>query len=75
MEQLHQYLKSLSSVDRDRYAMSCGTSANYLFKAIYKDQRFDGALARLLDENSKGLVKKEHLRPDIWPELLATDAA
>jgi len=70
MENLLLYINSLTPEQRDAYADACGTSIGYLRKAISTGQKFDGALARLLDENSNGKVKKYELRPDIWPELI-----
>lgn len=74
MENLRLYLNSLSPKDREAYALACGTTVNYLRKAICKKQKFDGALCRLLDENSDGKVRKEELRPNIWPELVKSAA-
>jgi hypothetical protein len=75
MEELRAYLNSLSPAEQQRYAELCGTSVSYLRKAISLNQKFDGALARLLDFHSSRVVRKELLRPDIWPELLTEHAA
>jgi len=74
METLLLYLNSLSPSEQAAYAARCGTTVGYLRKAISKRQRFDGALARLLDEQSGGVVKRALLRPDIWPELVEQEA-
>lgn len=74
MDTLLHYLNSLSPSEQAAYAARCGTTVGYLRKAISKRQRFDGALARLLDEQSGGYVKKAMLRPDIWPELAEQEA-
>jgi DNA-binding transcriptional regulator YdaS (Cro superfamily) len=74
MEQLRTYLNSLSIKDQERYAKACGTSLGYLRKAISIRPRLDGELCRLLDENSKGAVPRESIRPDIWPERLNNSA-
>jgi len=71
MEKLRLYINSLSQEDREAFERACGTSIGYLRKAISLGQKFDGALCRLLDENSYGEVRKEELRPDIWPELIS----
>jgi len=71
MEKLRLYINSLSQEDREAFARACGTSIGYLRKAISLSQKFDGALCRLLDENSCGNVHKEELRPDIWPEMIS----
>lgn len=68
MDELKNYLNSLPVEQQDQYAKSCGTTLNYLRKAISKGNvKFDGALCRLLDENSGGKVPRTTLRPDIWP--------
>jgi len=69
MIELRHYLNSLGKEERDRYAKSCGTTVGYLRKAISSGTSRDGALALKLDENSGGKVKKQNIRPDIWPEL------
>lgn len=69
MQTLRAYLKTLPVPQRTAYATSCGTSIGYLVKAMCVGQKFDGALARLLDEKSGGAVNRGELRPDIWPEL------
>jgi DNA-binding transcriptional regulator YdaS (Cro superfamily) len=69
MEELKQYLSTMSVSEQEAYAAKCGTTLNYLRKAISKGSvKFDGALCRLLDENSGGAVPRESLRPDIWPK-------
>jgi len=73
METLRLYLNSLSVNDREAYAAACGTSVNYLRKSISIGSRFDGALARKLDQYSNGHVQKWELRPDVWPELVIND--
>jgi len=78
-ELLWNYYHSLPVHDRTLYAYACKTSPGYLRKILYKwkkDQKItliDGALCRLLDENSKGAVPRESLRPDIWPPVVDGD--
>lgn len=69
MESLRRYLNSLSRADQDAYARRCHTTVGYLRKALSTQPRLDGGLARVLDEESGGLVRRAELRPDIWPEL------
>jgi DNA-binding transcriptional regulator YdaS (Cro superfamily) len=71
MEELRFYINSLSTEQREAFATACGTSIGYLRKAICIGSKLDGALARRVEEASFGHVKKEMLRPDIWPELVA----
>ena len=75
MEHLRKYLNSLPTSDQEEYAQKCGTSIGYLRKALNTNPEMDGALCRLLDENSNGAVPKQFLRPDIWPELVEKQAA
>ena len=70
METLRIYLNSLERAEQEKYAAKCGTTIGYLRKALSKGSRLDGALCRLLHENSGGKVNKGALRPDIWPELI-----
>lgn len=67
MEPLRTYLATLTPPDQAAYAVRAGTTIGYLRKALSKGQRFDGALARRLDEESGGAVPKEVLRPDCFP--------
>ena len=69
MESLRAYLNALDSHEQAAYASRCGTSVGYLRKAISCGHRIDGALARLLDVESGSHVRRQDLRPDIWPEL------
>lgn len=67
METLRSYLATLSVSDQASYAIRCGTTIGYLRKALSTNPRLDGALARRLDEESEGAVRRTDLRPDIWP--------
>lgn len=69
METLRHYLNSLPAEEQHRFASRCQTTVGYLRKAISKRHRLDGALARMLDDESGHAVNKAELRPDIWPEL------
>lgn len=69
METLRSYLKTLSPLDQAEYAKRAGTSIGYLRKALSIEQRFDGALARRLDEESGGAVSRNDLRPDVFGSL------
>ncbi|MEN5115872.1 hypothetical protein ABE488_00845 [Luteimonas sp. TWI662] len=63
---LRKYLATLSPDDQAAYAERAGTTIGYLRKALSKRQRFDGALARRLDEESGGAVCRHDLRPDVF---------
>lgn len=69
MDTLRQYLSTLQVTQQADYAVRAGTTIGYLRKALSKGQRFDGALARRLDEESGGSVSRHELRPDIFGQL------
>lgn len=66
MDTLRTYLSSMPVSQQADYAKRAGTTIGYLRKALSKGQRFDGALARRLDEQSGGAVSRLELRPDIF---------
>jgi len=66
METLRTYLSTLAPDDQAAFAVRAGTTIGYLRKALSKRTRFDGALARRLDEQSGGEVSRSELRPDIF---------
>jgi hypothetical protein len=69
MDELRDYLNSLTTAEQEEYAKRCNTSIGYLRKALSTKPQMDGALCLLLDVESGGKVRKQILRPDIWPEL------
>jgi hypothetical protein len=66
METLRAYLSTLTPDQQAEYAIRAGTTIGYLRKALSKGQRFDGALARRLDEESGGGVSRHDLRSDVF---------
>lgn len=66
MDTLRTYLSTIPTAEQAEYAKRAGTSIGYLRKALSKGQRFDGALARRLDEESDGTVSRYDLRPDVF---------
>lgn len=66
MDTLRAYLATMPPAKQAEYAKRAGTSIGYLRKALSKGQRFDGALVRRLDEESKGGVSRHDLRPDVF---------
>lgn len=66
MDTLRTYLTTLTPDAQAAYAVRAGTTIGYLRKALSKKQRFDGALARRLDEESFGAVSRYDLRPDVF---------
>lgn len=75
MESLRQHLKTLTPTEQADYAKRCGTSIGYLRKALSTRPNLDGALVRQLWIHSNGAVRREELRPDIWPPEAAGRAA
>lgn len=73
MDSLRTYLSSLSPPDQAHYARQAGTTIGYLRKVLSTGQRLGGALVRRLDEESKGAVSRQELRPDIFGEPEAAD--
>ncbi|MBN5011479.1 hypothetical protein JY406_02560 [Stenotrophomonas maltophilia] len=66
MDTLRTYLGTLAPEEQAAFAVNAGTTIGYLRKALSKRTRFDGALARRLDEQSGGVVSRSELRPDIF---------
>ncbi|MEN5117471.1 hypothetical protein ABE488_09080 [Luteimonas sp. TWI662] len=69
MDTLRNFLATMPPDGQAAYAQRAGTTIGYLRKALSKGQRFDGALARRLDEQSDGAVSRHELRPDIFGEI------
>jgi DNA-binding transcriptional regulator YdaS (Cro superfamily) len=70
MEELRQYLNSLRPPDQESFASRCDTSLGYLRKAISKGQELGTELVISIERESGGVVRCEHLRPDIdWKYL------
>lgn len=66
MDELREYLTTLTPEQQAKYAVRAGTTIGYLRKALSLRQRFDAALARRLDEESAGAVPRHGLRPDVF---------
>ena len=72
MENLLQYINSMTPIDRFLFAGRCGTSENYLRKACSVGQVLGPALCVSIERASGGQVSRADLRSDwklIWPEL------
>lgn len=63
MEKLRLYLNSLTPDQQVAYATSCGTTVNYLRKAISKGQEFKAALCINLVRESHGALMHEDIIP------------
>ena len=72
MEKLLNYLNAMAPADRDLFAGRCGTTQNYLRKAISTRQTFGPALCVQIERATAGEIRRADLRSDwklIWPEL------
>ena len=73
METLREYLNALSLDKQRDFSKKCGTSLEYLRKAISKKQKLGAALSVSIEKNSDGSVSRKNLHPHdwekIWPEL------
>ncbi len=73
MEKLRSYLNALSIAMQREFANKCGTSIEYLRKAISAKQKLGEALSVQIEINSQGKVTRQDLHPNdwaqIWPEL------
>lgn len=73
MEDLRQYLNSLTATEQDAFAARVGTTIGYLRKAISRGQQLGDGLAISIERESGGLVRCETVRPDIdWAYLRGT---
>lgn len=69
MEELREYLKTLTPDEQRDFAKRAGTSIGYLRKCLSTGQKIGGVIARRLDEESNSAVRKESLRYDIFGGL------
>lgn len=70
MNELRHYLGSLSAEDRVAFAERCGTTLQYLRKALSTNQTLGEALCIRIDRESGGAVRCEALRADVdWAYL------
>jgi len=70
METLRAYLNSMEPAAQQAFATRCGTTLNYLRKAISKGQRLALETTIRIDQESGGAVCCESLRSDIdWDYL------
>jgi len=75
METLRNYLNALSVSMQQEFASNCGTTVEYLRKAISAKQKLGAALSVQIEVNSNCKVLRKDLHPEdwfkIWPELAA----
>ena len=67
------YLNSLNSDGRAKLAEACGTSVGQLNNVAYGYRNCAPILAAAIEQETKGAVTRQDLRPNdwdaIWPEL------
>jgi len=67
------YLKSLPTQQRKLFAFDCGVSLGHLQNVAYGYKTCDAALAVHIEEKSRGMVRVEHIRPDLpWHVIRKT---
>lgn len=75
MEELKNFLNSLTVDEQKKFSAMCGTSVGYLRKAITKKAKLGPVLSVKIEISSHGAVTRKALHPnewkEIWPELLA----
>jgi DNA-binding transcriptional regulator YdaS (Cro superfamily) len=73
MEALRTYLKSMPTPAQVAFAKRCGTSLNYLRKAISTGQKLRESLVIDMERESAGALRCEQVRPDVdWAYLRGT---
>jgi len=68
MNELLEYINSLSPDERDEFAARCKTSIGYLRKAISTNQKLGESLCVAIEQESGQKVTCEKLRPDLLAE-------
>lgn len=70
MQEILDYLRSLSPPEREAFAERCQTSVGYLRKAVSTKQQLGVELCIHLDRESGGVLKCERLFPGLdWDYL------
>jgi len=70
MQEILEYLRSLSPPEREAFAERCHTSVGYLRKAVSTKQQLGVELCIHLDRESGGVLKCERLFPGLdWDYL------
>jgi len=73
MKTLRTYLNTLNDVEREDFVRRCGTTLNYLRKAISINQRIGESLCINIERESAAAITCEDLRPDVdWGYLRRT---
>lgn len=75
MDRLKDHLNSLSTDDQAAFAERCKTTVGFLRKAISIEQDINLETVMLIQRESKGSVRVEHLRPDVDWQILRREIA
>lgn len=73
MNELKEFLNSLSVKEQRLFAMRCGTSIAYLRKAISMKQTLGTEICVNIERETNGVVSRKALVPNWqarWPELV-----
>lgn len=69
---LRAFLRAMpTQADQERFAAKCGTTLNYLRKAMSKGSKMDVSLVERIVAESAFAVPAEELRPDVKWETFA----
>jgi len=78
MEALKIFMAGLSPKEKVAFAEQCGTTLNYLRKAMSTKSVFGPEICVLIETHSGGVVSRKSLNPEswdrIWPELKEKDS-
>lgn len=73
MEKFKRYYMRMPPIERDSFAIRCGTSRRHLENICY-GKTCGESLAINIDRESRGAVRCEDLRPDVdWSYLRGTE--
>ena len=65
MDELREYIKTLTAEQREAFSAAVGASIGHLRKAISLRQKLNPALVVEIERASGGRVTAEQLRPDV----------
>ncbi|MCL6559031.1 MAG: helix-turn-helix domain-containing protein [Firmicutes bacterium] len=73
MKKITEYINKLSPKEQALFAERCGTTINYLRKAVSTRQTLSAKLSVALEQESKGFITRQYLHPHtywlMWPEI------
>lgn len=73
MKKITEYINRLPTTEQVLFAYKCGTTVNYLRKAVSTGQTLSAKLSVALEQESKGFITRQYLHPHtywlMWPEI------